>query len=318
MRWESLNPDGQSLGNSRPAPMAGKCCRHSVIALGLCALLLGALYRGMESLADGRQFDAGSLHPAAGNPSPQKETSPTKVAEGEYAFIEQENGGAVGPFDEEIYNFHESWTLSRVEDGDYRVDGLRTFESPKGEVHSDRFAVDLSRDRTVIRMTEFAKLKWVPDSGPLSCEFLPADLRCTSGGSDPSRTIELQQHFEGPYGLLWPISPFSLTGLVRQIERDPAKPIQASLVTIAQPSAATPVQPTILAGPLRYVGQQTIRAGQRKWQADEFSLKVPLHPELLVWTSSDGIVLAVAFEHGHKDWPQEGLRLVRYRNWIAF
>jgi hypothetical protein len=272
----------------------------------------------MESLADVQLFGADTLQPAAGNPSPQKETSPTKVAEGEYAFIEQANGGAVGPFDEEIYNFHETWTLWRVEEGRYRVDGLRTFESPKGEAHSNRFTVDLSRDRTVIRMTEFAKLKWVPDSGPLSCEFLPADLHCTSAGSNPSRAIEFKQHFEGPYGLLWPISPFSLTGLVRQIERDPGKPTQVSLVMIAQPSAATPVQPTVLAGPLQYVGQQTIQAGQRRWQADEFSLKVPLHPELLIWTSSDGLVLAVAFEHEHKDWPQEGLRLVRYRNWIAF
>ena len=38
-------------------------------------------------------------------------TQRTKVAQGEYVVFEGVNGGAVGPFGEEVYNFHETWTL---------------------------------------------------------------------------------------------------------------------------------------------------------------------------------------------------------------
>ena len=32
----------------------------------------------------------------------------TKLAEGEYVVVEQANGGAIGPFGGQIYNFHET------------------------------------------------------------------------------------------------------------------------------------------------------------------------------------------------------------------
>ena len=144
-----------------------------------------------------------------------------KIAEGEYAIYERDISGALGPFEEEVYNFHESWTLWRVEKGQYQVEGVRNFESPKDELHSNRFVAELTRDLTVIRVKEFAKLRWVPDSGPLSCEFLPTQLDCSSGGSDPKREIKLRTPLEKPYGLLWPISPFSFGGITREVERDP-------------------------------------------------------------------------------------------------
>jgi hypothetical protein len=129
---------------------------------------------------------------AIGSPLPQQSAGRTKVAEGEYAIIEHHNSGAAGPFQEEVYGFHESWTLWRAETGQYQVDGVRRFESPKGESHSNRFNAELTRDLTVIRTKEFAKLKWVQDSGPLSCEFLPTQMDCSSGGSDPKREIKLR------------------------------------------------------------------------------------------------------------------------------
>src|SRR5690242_2138721 len=52
-----------------------------------------------------------------------------KLAEGEYAIVESSNNGAVGPFGEQIYDFHESWTMYRAAEG-YSVEGVRTYKSP--------------------------------------------------------------------------------------------------------------------------------------------------------------------------------------------
>ena len=79
---------------------------------------------------------------ATGGPLPEQAAERTKIAEGEYAIYERHNSGAVGPFQEEVYNFHESWTLWRTENGLYQVEGVRTFESPKDETHSNRFMVE--------------------------------------------------------------------------------------------------------------------------------------------------------------------------------
>jgi hypothetical protein len=255
---------------------------------------------------------------AIGRPLQEEGAGRTKVAEGEYAIYEHHNSGAVGPLQEEVYNFHESWTLWRVKKGQYQVEGIRRFESPKDEPHSNRFTVDLTRDLTVIRATEFAKLRWVTDSGPLSCEFLPIQLDCSSGGSDPKREIKLRTPLEKPYGLLWPISPFSLGGITRMVEHDPNRATQVDLVRIEQPGMVQPVRATILEGPLQYLGEENFEAGGRKWRAHKFSLKVPLHPQYLIWTSPKGLLLALAIEHEHKDWPEEGLRLERFESSTEF
>lgn len=253
-----------------------------------------------------------------GGRPPGQEAGRTKIAEGEYAITEHQNSGATGPFQEEVYNFRESWTIWRADKGQYQVEGVRSFESPKDEPHSNRFLADLTRDLTVIRVKEFAKLKWVADWGPLSCEFLPAQLDCSSGGSDPKREIKLRTPLGKPYGLLWPISPFSFGGITRLVERDPARATQVDLVWIEQPGMTEPVRATILEGPLQYMGEENFETAGRKWRAHKFSLKVASHPQYLIWTSPKGLLLALAIEHEHRDWPEEGLRLERFESATEF
>jgi hypothetical protein len=245
-------------------------------------------------------------------------TARTRIAEGEYAIYEQANSGAFGPFGEEIYDFHESWTLWRTEKGQYRVEGERKFESPRYTTHANRFLVELSRDMTAIRMTELAHLEWRRDSGPLSCEFLVKELHCSSGARDPHQSIDLHIPMEDPFGLWWPISPFSLSSLTRQSERDTARGTPVQLLSIEQPSAALPVRPMILGGQLQYLGEENIDAAEQKWRAHKFSLKVASHPQFLIWTSSIRLLLALAIEHPHPNWPQEGMRLVRFKKWADF
>jgi hypothetical protein len=274
----------------------------SILFAGLISCLFGITY-GRLAIARPLQEQAGGR---------------VKIAEGEYAIYERDISGVLGPLEEEVYNFHESWTLWRVEKGEYQIEGVRNFESPKDELHSNRFVAELTRDLTVIRVKEFAKLRWVPDSGPMSCEFLPTQLDCSSGGSDPKREIKLRTPLEKPYGLLWPISPFSFGGITREVERDPKRATQVDLVRIEQPGMADPVRATILEGPLQYLGEEDIEAAGRKWKAHKFSLKVPLHPQYLIWTSPKGLLLALAIEHEHKDWPEEGLRLAHFDGLTEF
>jgi len=245
-------------------------------------------------------------------------TRRTQIAEGEYAIYEQANSGAFGPLGEEVYDFHESWTLWRTEKGPYQVEGERKFESPKYMAHANRFLVDLSRDMTVISMTEFTHLDWIRDSGPLSCEFFTKEVHCSSGARDPHQSVDLHVPIEDPFAFLWPISPFSLSSLTRQSERDTARSTNVQLLSIEQPNAAHPVNPVMLSGQLHYLGEEDLETADQKWRAHEFSLKVAMHPQFLIWTSSRGVLLALAIEHSHPNWPQEGMRLVRFKKWADF
>jgi hypothetical protein len=292
------------LSSHHPQPIANS----KVIFQGL--IFCVALFSCLLGIARGRSTTEG--------PVPEQAAQRTKIAEGEYAIYEHANSGSSGPFQEEVYDFRESWNLWRVENGQYRVEGVRRFESPKYESHSNRFVVELARDLTLIRAKEFTRLRWVADSGPLSCEFLPRQLNCSSGGSDPKREIKLRTPMEKPYGLLWPISPFSFGSITRQVERDPARTTQIDLVKIEQPSMTEPVRATVLEGTLQYLGVEEIQAARRKWRAHKFSVRVPTHPQYLVWTSPKGLLLALAIENEYKDWPEEGMRLARFESSTEF
>ena len=73
-----------------------------------------------------------------------------------------------------------------------------------------------------------------------------------------------------------------------------------------------------LVGELRYLGTEELEAAGQSWQAYKFSIKVPFYPRFLLWTSSKGLLLALAIEHKHADWPKEGIRLVRFVKWADF
>jgi hypothetical protein len=249
---------------------------------------------------------------------PGRQPERTRVAEGEYAIFEEANGGAIGPAGEEMYDFHESWTLWRSGKEQYEVEGERKFESPRDVRHTDRFLLQLSRDLTPTRMTEFSKLIWRHDSGPLSCEFLPKEIHCSFGGQIPSHAPDIRVPVVPPYGLLWPVSPFSLSSLVRQAERDLNHPTAVQLLSVQQPSAENPVYPLVLNGELQYLGDEELYVAEQSWRAHKFSLKVPSNPQFLIWTSTEGILLSLAVEHAHPNWPKEGMKLARFRKWADF
>jgi len=241
-----------------------------------------------------------------------------KVADGEYQILQEGNSGAVGPDGREIYDFQESWTLWRNANGRYELEGERSFESPRWVKNTNRFEAQLSRDLTPNRMTEFLQFPPGRERRAVSCEFLSSALHCSSPATHLAREINLRLAVTPPYGFIWPISPFSLSGLTRQAERDPEHASPVQLVFVAEPIANEPISPLILAGQLQYAEKQNLFIANRAWEAYKFSLKIPSHPALLLWTSSEGVLLSVKTEHADARWPVEGMQLTRFHQWAEF
>jgi hypothetical protein len=170
----------------------------------------------------------------------------------------------------------------------------------------------------VLQETEFTHLRWVKQSGPLTCIFLQADLHCSAAARNPGDAVDQHIPVSEPYGLLWPISPFSIGSLARESERDLKQLHQASLVSIRQPRPDNPVDVLILTGDLEYLGVEDFKTAGQHWQAYKFSLQVPFHPQLLLWTSSQGLLLGISVENSRPDWPKEGVRLIRFTKWNDF
>lgn len=241
----------------------------------------------------------------------QEKESRTFVARGEYQVV-QGNDDAIGTYAPDIYDLHESWTLWRLPDGSLEAQGERIYESPKYERHDDRFSVRLSPDFRALSMIEFRKLRWRPDSGPLSCEFRPAELVCTSGARDPNNAVNLNLPMRSAYGFLWPISAFSLSTITRRAEKIPGKLTPVQLVTVEEPSREDPVFVSTLDGHLGYLGQEEITLAGKKWTADKFELKVPLHLPFVIWTSPEGMLLRFVPESTAETAAEGGLTLVNF------
>ena len=277
--------------------------------------------RSSAGIADGSKWSPLSLAVIdplqTSAPTPQK-VERTKVAEGQYQVFQTKSSGAMGPFQAEVYNFRESWTLWRLGAGGYQVEGLREFDSPLGQSHSNHFQALLSADLRVRSVKEFAKLRWRPDSGPLTCEFEDRELRCSSNAQDPQQAIELKIAMQHPFGFLWPISPFSLSGIARSTGKRLRQTTPVQLVEIDEANTNTPVRPLVLTGQLRYLGQEKIRVAKRTWRADKFQLDVPLHSSYQIWTSSEGILLSLFEGLGKNNEPARKMDLVRYEKFAGF
>jgi hypothetical protein len=247
-----------------------------------------------------------------------QESPGTRLAEGEYKVYGHGAEGGIGPFAPSVYDFVESWTLWRLHDGTLEVTGQRNYDSPQYEPHIDSFLVMLSAAFHVTRITEFQKLRWKPDSGPLTCDFLPTKIDCDSGAKDPQERIHLTVPLERAYGFLWPVSAFSLSNITRFADRDSSHKITVDMITIDESSKANPVAASVLEGHLRFVGQEPLTITAHKWVADKFELKVPLHPSFLIWATPQGLLLDFELEDNNGRVTERGMRLVSFRQWAEF
>ncbi len=244
----------------------------------------------------------------------QQNTEPgaagVQVAAGEYKTL-TENG--VGPSDPAVYGFSEAWTLWRLQDGTFEVNGTRSYRSPSDQAHSHQFSVHLSAGFSVLGLKEFRRLRWSADSGPLSCDFLPGKIACTSNAKDVTQNVKLDVPVDEPAGLMWPISAFSLSSITRSASHDRKTMTPVELVMLEEGSREDPIFTTTLSGHLKYLGQEKLLLAGREWHADKFELKVATHPPFLVWTSPEGLLLAFTPENENKTIAGDGIVLVSFQ-----
>jgi hypothetical protein len=242
----------------------------------------------------------------------------TRVANGEYRIVEQNQEGGIGFFAPGVYNFRESWTIWRLKDGSFEVEGERSYESPKGELQNNGFHILLSSAFRVLGVKERRKLRWRHDSGPLACDFLSDGIVCSSASSVPDQTFRWNMPAKEPYGFFWPLSAFSLASIARSADRDPTRESEVQLLTLHEPNAAFPVFGTVMDAKLRYSGQEQITAADRQWNAERFELTVSLYSKFVIWVSPEGLLLAFARGTRVKPRSERAMTLVSFQQWTKF
>jgi len=280
--------------------------------LAILALSLPVYFHLPLSAAD--NFPTGMASVQQAPPERSRESGMSgraRVAEGEYKVLSQ---AGIGSFDIAVYDFTESWTLWRLEDGTFEVTGTRNYRSPADEPHSDNFEAYLSNNFRVLKLKEFRTLRWRANSGPLSCDFLQGKVACTGNSKDKNQNLTFDVPVQAAAGLLWPISAFSLSSITRGASHDPKTATPIELLTFEEISDAHPIFTSILGGHLRYLGQEKLLLAGREWLADKFELKVATHVPFLLWTSSQGLLLAFAYEKDSDKTPQEGMVLASFHD----
>lgn len=263
-----------------------------VVAAVLC--FFGGARLAAALLADSHQTDARK-----------------KVAAGEYEIVRPAQGReGIGPFSAAVYDFRESFTLWRLPDGGFEAEGRRSYESPKGEAHDNRFSARLSAEMRATGVTDFRTLRFRPNSGPLACEFHPQQFLCTSGKGAEDPKLDLAMKFN--YGLFWPASAFSLGRIAIGANRETGQVMPVQLVTIDEPNRANPVAASVLDGSLKFIHRKTIHLAGVDWDADEFELAIPMEPPYLLWVANDGLILLFGPEGDSISGPETGLQLARY------
>lgn len=244
---------------------------------------------------------------------PQQSGDRQRISAGEYEIVRPLHGRqGIGPFSPAVYNFRETFTLSRLPDRTLEAEGRRQYEAPEGDAHDNKFSVHLSSDMHALAVTEFRKLRFRADSGPLECEFRPREFACKTGSKsdDPNLNLTMQND----YGLFWPVSAFCLGSVAISAHRDAALPTHVQLITIDEHSDFNPVDTTVLDGTLKFIHRKQIRLAGLNWDADEFELSIAMEQPYLLWTSKDGMVLLFGPEGDSVSGPETGLQLVHYES----
>lgn len=208
----------------------------------------------------------------------------------------------IGPIDTEIFHFHESWTLWRTTAGGYVLEGERMFESPMGSPHEGRFIAKLTHAFELLEVEEFAPLRFIQQSGALRCSFLPQQLQCDARTQGGAQALDMQVAMDRPYGLLWPLSPFSLAGLAHHTSANAAKPSPVQVVQLEEISDALPVLAIRSDGLIRSLPRSPVAftVTGKSWYPEAYELTAGPVRKIQIWTSPEGLLLAADRPVGRK------------------
>src|SRR6266404_4156578 len=223
----------------------------------LARLLVAAFAIGSGGARAALQDEPSSANAASLPQPPSAER--IKVAEGEHAAA---RGVGLGPIEEEVLNFRETWTLWRTSAG-FDLEGERYYESPRGVGRINHFWLRLSPAMRLVASRDYTRLRWVWASGPLECD-LTAGARCHAHPQHPADDLTFE--LGHPTGFISPLSVFSLSGITRGASQH-RRTMTVSLADLRQPSPGSPVILVTHESRLSYLGKASISVAGRNWKA---------------------------------------------------
>ena len=119
-----------------------------------------------------------------------------------------------------------------------------------------------------------------------------------------------------PYGVIWPLSAFSLAGLTRAASTQVDQPSRIQVVRLEEVSNAIPVLPIRSDGLIRYFGQSkaTFTASGKSWHPKVYELTASPVRKMQIWTSPEGLLLTAK----RPGWPKGKIELVRFTQFADF
>lgn len=210
-----------------------------------------------------------------------------KIAEGKYRLV-----GEKAPM-----AFEESWSLFKTPLG-YRLEAQWAVTQPGGAQPN---IIDTRIEMVAgLRPTEL-QIGLDPRQS-LHCRFTVNQLLCEAQGRQA--TLPMQ----GAYDFFSP-SPWMLGNIVRRARKDVAAPLNIQLARIKDTNPAGLGLDSFMAQ-AQFVGDDQIEIGGKRFAASIYELRAEGKiPSMLVWTSPEGIVLAMQ----DSSRPDQRMELVEFK-----
>ena len=141
--------------------------------------------------------------------------------------------------------------------------------------------------------------------------------RCVPNQSTTEgRAVDVDVTMDRPYGLIWPLSAFSLGSLTRAASQHIGEPVRIQVVQLQEISEAAAVLPIRSDGFLKYLGQSDTPyvVSNQSWRPYGYELEASPILKMVIWRSPEGIVLSVE----RPNWPKGQMQLVRFAKFSDF
>jgi hypothetical protein len=237
-----------------------------------------------------------------------------KVAEGEYVMAFAEGQTEI--------EMHEEWTLWRVGGSGYEAQGtfrVRTSNARTGLDETSEVGIwaELlpNLEPFVVKLspkTTDRDAAGQPVRPPMVLEFAEREIRKLEE-VDGSRTLQATLTVDRPYAFYAPFSWFAAS-TAHKATRQSGATTELKVVVLDEDD---PTNLYAVDGYVRFLGQEDVQVGGRKYTAHKFERG--LGPEdqplvMYIWTLPEGVLLAV--EDGKN--PQQRMELVRYVKYAEF
>jgi hypothetical protein len=143
-------------------------------------------------------------------------------------------------------------------------------------------------------------------SKELRCATAIKEFTCESAG------LQSKLPMIGSYNLFLP-SPWMLSSIARRAKKVPDQSTSVQLVQMVGMSDAGPKLDSFQAE-VQYVGEDEVAVDSTKLPASIFELKAKIIPSMLIWVSTEGLVLAL--QDSSK--PEQRMELVKYVKYAKF